>query len=133
MSVEKTIPYVSLREIVVTSLDGYSLRFEPGVPVNVPNFKHTIGAVQAAGCVPADEVQVRIKTSTVEEASEAEQAARQAQIIAAIGVLVDKKDPIDFNRSGSPQVRSIETIVGFDISNTERDKAWKAYQASKNE
>ena len=133
MSVEKTIPYVSLREIVVTSLDGYSLRFEPGVPVNVPNFKHTIGAVQAAGCVPADEVQVRIKTSTVEEASEAEQAARQAQIIAAIGVLVDKKDPIDFNRSGSPQVRSIETIVGFDISNMERDKAWKAYQASKNE
>lgn len=134
MSVEKTIPYVSLRDIVVPTLDGYALRFESGVPTQVPNFKHTIAAVQAAGCVPADEVKVRVKSTTVEEATEAEQNARRDQILVAIGVLKEKGDPIDFNRTGSPQVRSLEAITGFkDISNAERDKAWKAFQASENE
>ena len=132
MSTSKTIPYVSLRDIVVPTLDGFAIRFIAGEPVQVPNYKNTIAAVQAAGCVPADDVKVRVKTSTIEEASEADQAKRASEVVAAIGVLVAEGNPIDFNRSGSPQVRSLEKILGYDISNAERDSAWKTYKAEQN-
>lgn len=132
MNAPDTIPYVSLRDIVVPTLDGYALRFVAGEPIQVPNFKNTIAAVAAAGCVPADEVKVRVKTSTIEEVSETAMLARADEVVAAIGALVAEGSAINFNRAGQPQVRSLEKILGYDITPAERDAAWKTFQAQKN-
>lgn len=137
MSVQKTIPYISLRDIVVATTDGYALRFTAGVPTEVPNYKGVITAVQAAGCMPVEEVGARVvatKTRTIEDVTDEEAAKRADALQLAIGVIMERNDPIDFNRAGAPQTRSLEQITGFEkISNAERDKAWKAYQASKAE
>lgn len=132
MSVQKTIPYVSLRDIVVSTTDGYAIRFVANKPVMVPNFKRVIQAVQSAGCVPYEDLVSGQKAhiKTIEQVAADESTEREISIIAAIGELVERDNPIDYNRAGSPQTRSLETLTGLEkISNAERDKAWKKYQA----
>lgn len=134
MSVQ-SIPYLSLRDIVVATTEGYAIRFVAGQPVDVPNYKNVIQAVQSAGCMPVEEVGARVvatKTKTIEEVSDAEAASRADAIQLAISAIVDGGQPIDFNRAGAPQTRSLEKLTGFEkISNAERDKAWKTYQENK--
>lgn len=133
MSVQSKIPYISLRDIVVATLDGYSIRFEKGKPVDVPNFKNVINAVNAAGCVPYIDGDEKIApvTRTFEHVTDEQSAARADAIRLAILAIVDRDLPVDFTRAGAPQTRSLETITGFDkISNAERDEAWKSYKTS---
>ena len=135
MSVQNTIPYISLRDIVVATTDGYALRFVAGEPTEVPNYKTVIQAVKSAGCMPVEEIGARViatKTKTIDEVSAEEAAGRADAIQLAIGAIVDGGQPIDFNRAGAPQTRSLEKLTGFEkISNAERDAAWKTYQANK--
>lgn len=136
MSVQKTVPYISLRDIVVATLEGYAIRFVASMPTDVPNHRGVIAAVQAAGCVPFRDGDDKIKpiSRTIEHANEDEVAARKEALYLAIQTILDRDNPVDFNRAGAPQTRSLETITGFDkISNAERDAAWKAFKASQNE
>lgn len=139
MSVQQTVPYISLKDQVVATTDGYALRFIAGEVTDVPNFRGVIKAVQAAGCVPAEEVGAQVlnkvkKAGTVEDHKEQETADRSALIQQAIIAIIDRGEPSDFTRNGSPQTRSLEQLTGLEsIKNAERDAEWKKYQASKAE
>lgn len=133
---EKLIPFISQRDIVIATTDGYSIGFKAGVPSNVPNVKGVLEAVRAAGCVPFDSEGKRVtgKIDSVEDGLDAAVAARTEAIQAAIFVIVERDNPVDFNRAGAPQTRSLEQISGLEkITNAERDEAWKQYKASKSE
>lgn len=139
MSVKQTVPYISLKDQVVATLDGYALRFVAGEVVDVPNFKNVIAAVQAAGCVPAEEVGAQVrdkitKTKTVEEHNAETAEERSAKIQMAILAIVHDSEPANFTRNGSPQTRALEQIAGIEnIKNAERDAEWKKYLATKGE
>lgn len=133
MSVQQTVKYISLRDIVVPTTEGYAIRFIANEPVEVPNFKRVIAAVNAAGCIPFEEAMglEKVRVKTIEQVKNEEISERQAMIIAAIGELKERDNPIDFNRAGAPQTRSLEAVTGLDkISNAERDKAWDTYRAN---
>lgn len=132
MSVQQTVKYISLRDIVVPTTEGYAIRFTANEPVEVPNFKRVIAAVNAAGCIPFEEAMGlgKIQVKSIEQVKNEEISERQAMIIDGIGKLKDRDNPIDFNRSGAPQTRSLEAVTGLEkISNAERDKAWEVFKA----
>lgn len=136
MSVQNTVPYISLIDQVVATTDGYTLRFVAGETTQVPNFKNVVAACRSAGCVPAEEIgaQVRGKLGTIEDHREAEDAARSAAIQMAILTVVERGLPADFTRAGVPQNRALEQLTGFaSIKNTERDMEWKKYLENKGE
>jgi hypothetical protein len=129
MSVQQKVPYISLRDVVVATLDGYSIGFKANTTTYVPNSKRVIAAVQAAGCVPVTEDTEAPELITIEQYSEEVAEERRIALFAAMDVIREREEPTDYTRNGAPQVRSLETISGFQISNTERDKVWKEYKA----
>ncbi len=38
-------------------------------------------------------------------------------------------EPDSFGKDGKPAVKAIEAVLGQDITATDRDRAWTAYQA----
>lgn len=135
MSVPNTVLFVSLRDIVVSTMDGYAIRFKAQQPVAVPNFKRVIQAVQSAGCVPYDEAVggEKIKIKTVEQGRDEETSEREVALIAAMHTIIERDNPVDFNRAGAPQTRSLETISGLEkVTNAERDRVWKKFQTLRN-
>lgn len=136
MSVQKTVKYISMRDIVVATTEGYSIRFIANEPSDVPNYKRVIAAVGAAGCIPYEEAMglEKVRVKTIEQAKNDETSERLAMIIDGIGQLKERDNPIDFNRAGAPQTRSLEAVTGLDkISNAERDKAWDVFRAREKE
>jgi len=135
MSVPQTILFVSLRDMVVSTQDGYAIRFKAQHPTPVPNFKRVIQAVQAAGCVPYDEITSgeKIKIKTVEQGRDEESSEREVALVAAMHAIIDRDNPVDFNRAGFPQTRSLETLSGLEkVTNVERDRVWKKFQTMRN-
>jgi hypothetical protein len=45
-----------------------------------------------------------------------------------MALLIEEANPMDFSRDGTPKVRSIERILGYDITAAERDSAWATFQ-----
>lgn len=51
---------------------------------------------------------------------------RVRDIVAAIGKLRERSDPEDWTpSSGKPKLMPLETILGYQITQTERDAAWR--------
>lgn len=48
------------------------------------------------------------------------------RLVHAIGVI--DGNPADFTKSGKPRVKSLERVLGLDISAADRDQAWKTYK-----
>lgn len=49
---------------------------------------------------------------------------RREQIIAAIEMLVERNDSSDFTGSGSPSVKAVARLLGFDVERSELADAW---------
>lgn len=131
MSTLKKVPYISLRDIVVPTLDGYTVRFVKNVTTHVPNTRNVIKAVQAAGCVPVEDDAEAPKLKTIEDLNDDEVEKRKLALFAALDVIVERNEPTDFTNAGVPQTNSLETISGFQVSVTERNKVWKEFKAER--
>lgn len=54
---------------------------------------------------------------------------RRKQIVTAIELIVERNDSGDFTGSGSPTVKAIERILGFDVDRGEVAAAWAEFKA----
>lgn len=137
MSVQKTVPFYSPRDITVATLDGYSYRFEANVPQEVANTRNVISALKSSGCIPYDETAAdgngaNIKLTTLEDSTEAAFEARKIMILDAIDKLVEADDKTAFTNTGAPQVKAIAALTGIEgLKNQERDAMWKLYKAER--
>ena len=52
---------------------------------------------------------------------------RQTAILKAIGLL-NAENPALWGQDGAPRVKALEAVLGFDISEDERNHAWEAYR-----
>ncbi len=111
----------------VATLSGHILIFKANEPKFVPEIARPemleYGILPVNGDLPIEEVTVEDKVVLVG-------AARTKAIDDAINQLVEENDNKNFSASGVPHVKSIEAIIGFDISAKDRDKAWKANRAA---
>ena len=108
------------KALYVASRQGPVVRFEPGVEREVPpsivDLCKSLGAYEA-GLKPDP-------APTEEAVDEVSGSDRAIEIVSAIEQLLDMGNTKHFSKTGEPKVRSIEAILGYDITADERDQAW---------
>lgn len=115
------MPYFTLhRTHVLRTTKGHSIGFVKGErtwvpPVCVPDAV-AIGAVpEEEGVDVIGEEKVQIDLSPEE---------RKAKLFAAFKTLLDRNTRGDFGANGLPTTRRLEELVGFEVTNKERDATW---------
>ena len=109
------------RDFTVKSL-GHSIRFEANREQWVPPALHSEAMKYGAVAIDQKEdlglekVPERPKVVTGEDRDEALQKA--------MVYLKSHNDGSDFGANGLPKVKAVASLVGFDVSGTERDVAW---------
>jgi hypothetical protein len=108
---------------VLTSTSGHSIRFEKDVPTHVPPSMYD--EVLAAGGVPESEIPEEPKAPSAEPTDPAE---RKLLIVTAMEQLALRNGRDDFTAAGAPHLKALKTILGFGITNQERDLLWAEFQ-----
>jgi len=116
---------ISDKALHIASLSGQSVWFEAGVAQEVPPL--IVDECIAAGAYPVGkqpQTKKSVATSATVEVDEVSDEDQAMEIMAAIEQLMDKGDNKAFSKNGDPRVRSIEKILGYDITSQQRDTAW---------
>lgn len=112
---------------VVATDKGHTVEFAKNVPTHVP--KECWPAVQAAGAVPVDQEAVAAEQARKpKDTAPDDPSERKLLVRAAFEQMVAANKREDFTGSGTPQIKAIEKIVGFEIDAKERDVLWLEFQ-----
>jgi hypothetical protein len=120
--------YVLNRDYTLRNTKGV-ITFTKGQPTNVPPYMEM--DVVAIGAEAFDKTTPSLVPQDEDEARSPEGEDRQSQILTAISLLVEKNDASDFTAMGSPSVKAVEGVLGFDIDRSELIEAWKKFNAGK--
>lgn len=119
------MPYFTLhRDYVLRSTKGHSMRFTKGENTWVP--PECVPEAVAIGAVPIDGPVDVIGEEAAPQTYMTPQE-REAKIFAAFDTMVARDERGDFTASNVPHCKRLISMVGFDVSNTERDEAWQKY------
>jgi hypothetical protein len=115
---------ISDKAMHVSSTTGQSAWFEAGVAREVP--LPLVDQCIAAGAYPVGEKKSAQKPASEKvEVDEVSDEDRIMEIVTAIEQLVEKGDTKAFSKNtGEPKVRSLEKVLGYDITPEQRDVAW---------
>lgn len=116
------------RNHIVNSTLGHALRFEKGVPLEVPPALYP--EVIAAGGIPEEHVD---DEPVARKAEPTDPEEREALLVAAIAELVERGAREDFTASGTPSPKALAAKVGFQARTTERDAAFRRFLREKEE
>lgn len=115
--------FILMRDRVIATKTGHSIRFEKGKPTFVPPIAYN--EVIAAGAVPTEE----IPDEKPNGAEPGDPGERQVMIVAAIEQLVLGGKRENFTAGGLPHTKALTKVLGWEVSNAERDAAWKALKS----
>ncbi len=121
------------RDHVLVTNSGLSFGFKKGVPLFVP--RQYVDIATMLGAEPCDEdTAVEAAAQREQRDAEAAKAARRgSDIEAAIKMLVDRNMPSDFTAGGKPNMKAVESIVGYDCSRDEVDHVFSKVKAELNQ
>lgn len=105
-----------------TSLLGHSIRFEKGVPTNVP--PPLFGEILGIGGEFADGEGLPV-AQTAENPEPIDQVQRDEVILAAVNKIAEINDNKEFNAAGAPKETAVSKRVGFEVSKKDVAKAWQ--------
>ena len=100
------------------ALNGVAVHMHAGVEMEIP--QRLVETALAQGCLIVGE-RIRASSKPVQE-------PQATPVLDAIRLLVEQGDTTDFSRDALPKVRSIEKILGYDISAADRDAGWAIFQ-----
>lgn len=121
--------FVLHRNFVLASTMGHAVRFEKGVPQEVP--KNLWPEVIAIGGIAENEAAYEQEKKGPEAPNDP--AERQAMIIAAFETMLSKSDREDFTAGGAPHLKTVSKLAGFSVQNKERDEAWTVFRQASEE
>lgn len=110
------------RNHVLTSLLGHSIRFEKGVPVDVPPVLYAEVLAIGGEFADGEGLAAPVTIGTVEPVDPVERAAVIFQACLAIA---EKNDNRDFTASGAPKPDAVSAAVSFKVSAKDVAKAWQ--------
>lgn len=124
------MPYFTLhRTYVLRTTKGHSIGFVKGEKTWVP--PACVPDAVAIGAVPEEDVDLLPEEAKPVVSLTPDE--RQKKIFEAFDTLVERNERGDFTASGMPHAKKVWGLVGFEVSNSERDAAWMAYQQAKAE
>lgn len=113
--------FVSQRKFDLVSTLGHVIGFEKGVPINVPPALHKDAI--AAGCVAVDG-EVEFDVAKKADPSPADPAERAEMISMALVDMKERNVSSEFNANGTPKVKIVAGITGFDVTAAEVAELW---------
>jgi len=115
---------ISDKAMHVSSTTGQSAWFEAGVAQEVP--PPLVDECIAAGAYPVGEKKPAQKPAAEKvEVNTVSDEDRIMEIVTAIEQLIETGDTKAFSKNtGEPKVRSLEKVLGYDITPEQRDVAW---------
>ena len=111
---------ISLKTKMV-AMNGCAVLMEANVPTEMP--ERLVEVAIEKGCIPADSYSPKQEAPVEPEETATE--TRGADILAAVSAVVEEGIPDNFGKDGTPKVKAVEKVLGYDISAAERDAAWE--------
>lgn len=122
--------FVTNRDVIVTSIQGYSIEFLKGVPTHVPRSMHE--EVMEKGAVACDDKgevlaldkqpeRVEPKVFVAPEAQE----ERDDKILEVMRELVKRNNSADFSAGGVPTSAAVSASLHWHADQNEVSKVWR--------
>jgi hypothetical protein len=121
--------FVLSRNYVLTTTAGRSIQFEKGKPTLVPPMM--VRDAVAIGATPADGSEVDVLEPDTIDTTPKDPTARSGQIYKAIEQLVANNQRKDFTSAGSPHVKAVTRVLGWEPDPREVALAWGEHQLAK--
>ena len=119
------------RNYVLRTTKGHSIMFEKGKEVNVPDVCVNDAVAIGAIAVDATDGDVLGEEAKPERALTPDE--RKAKVFEAFGIMKTRGERNDFTASGIPNNKRLPALLGFDLTNAERDKYWRDFCALEQE
>jgi hypothetical protein len=100
----------------MVALNGIAIRMEAGVEMDVR--ESLVMTALAQGCTKVG----------AKKAAKVKNAPETDPTLDALAQVVEEGNPDNFGRDGTPKVKAIEKVLGYDISAADRDVAWNTFQ-----
>jgi hypothetical protein len=113
------------RKFRLATVKGHSVSFEPDTPVFVPSV--IVAEAIAIGAEIADDAEKPDLTPPAPPAPNsgpAEAAAREADILGAVNLLVQRNDRDDFTGGGLPKLAAVVELLGYKTDRKELEGVW---------
>jgi len=120
--------FVLNRDYKLRSLTGHTISFEKGVPINIPQI--LVKEVVAIGAEATGERPDVLGPEVVAVVQPTGQDRAEA-FFTAFEILIERNGRNDFTAQGSPHVKELSKLLGFDTDNKERDAMWQQYRENK--
>lgn len=120
------------RDYVMCTPSGLSFGFTKGVPLNVPT--KWVGNAMMIGAEPCDDEAVfeSAEVKAARDAEAAQAAKRASDIEQAVRLLVERNMAGDFTAGGKPNMKAVESLVGYDCTRDEVDHIFIKVRADMN-
>lgn len=119
------------RNLTLHSVLGHSIRFVKGEPTHVP--APLIPEVVALGAQAVDNEPGIEAPAEKPAAPVLDENDRGQAILAAIELIIERNNRLDFTAGGAPTAKAVEKITGFDVYTREVNSALQAYRDKKAE
>lgn len=127
--------FVSSRDVIITSTQGYSLKFEKNVPMHVPKKMHPevlekgiLACDKAGKALSLEDQPVDPEATIVLAPDDAEE--RAAKIEEAMMAIVKRNNPHDFSGGGVPSAGAVSVALGWKVDAKEIRPIWTRVKPS---
>lgn len=112
------------RTFILRTNKGHSIKFVKDQPTWVPPI--CIEDVIAIGAVPEENVDIIPEEEL--PPSDLPPDVRESKLYEAFDTLIARNERGDFTASNQPHCKKLQAIVGFAVTNNERDEVWRKYR-----
>jgi len=115
------------RNFLLRTTTGHSIESQKGVPVHVP--PAAVEAAVSIGAVPSDPEDGDVLGEEEKAQPVLSPEERKAKVFEAFGIMKTRNERGDFTASNVPNNRRLPALLGFELTNRERDNYWREFQA----
>lgn len=115
------------RNTTVSSTSGHAIRFEKGVPVNVPAM--LVSECMAKGAIPDEGEKVPVPEEVKKDVPPPMGAERVDIVEMAFDEMVAKNARGSFSANGVPKADDLRNLLDFPIDGNEIKALWVEYKA----
>ena len=120
--------FVLNRNYVLTTTAGRSIQFVKGQPTYVPPFM--VRDAVAIGATPADGSEIDVLDPDPVDTTPKDMITRAENIREAVEKIVASGSRKDFTASGSPHIKAVTRVLGWEPDPREIAKVWAEYLES---
>lgn len=114
------------RNYLLNTTKGYSINFKKNQPTPVP--PRCVEDAVAIGAQPVDPDDGDVLGEEEQPEPSLSPADREAKVFEAFGIMKARNERSDFTASGLPNNKRLPALLGFELTNRERDTYWQKYR-----